>query len=71
MQQTKRLNINLPASVYKELQKLSAQSGRSMTEVIRTGFGLAKVAMEESAKNRRLAVTTPDGKILKEIVITR
>jgi hypothetical protein len=71
MEQTKRLNINLPTSVYNELQKLSVQSGRSMTEVIRTGFGLAKIAIEEGEKDRRLAVTTPDGKILKEIVITK
>ena len=42
-----------------------------MTEVLRTGFGLAKIAMEEAREGRRLAVVTKDGKLIKDIVIAQ
>ena len=71
MADVKRLNINLPDNMYNDLQSLAQQTGRSMTDVLRTGFGLAKVAMEETQGNNRLAVTNPDGKVIKEIVIPR
>lgn len=65
----KRLNVNLPEPAYEELQKLSAISGRSMTEVVRTALGLAKVAFEEDRAGNRLAVIDRDGVIRKEIVL--
>lgn len=67
----KRLNINLPSSAYEELRQLSVQSGTTMTEVVRTALGLAKVAYEEAKKDHVMAVVTPDGKILKQIVIPK
>ncbi len=69
MADVKRLNINLPEQMYNDLQSLANQTGRSMTDVLRTGFGLAKVALEETRGANRLAVATPEGKVVKEIVI--
>ena len=64
----KRLNVNLPANTYDQLQTLAQDSHRSMTDVVRTALGLVKIAMEEEKKNRSLAVTAGD-RIVKEIVL--
>jgi hypothetical protein len=66
---TARLNVNLPESLLQELRDLSESSNRSMTDIVRTGLGLAKLAYEEKSKKHRLAVTTQDGQPIKEIVI--
>jgi hypothetical protein len=67
----KRLNINLSPSAFEELQQLSEKSGTTMTEIVKTALGLAKVAYEERKKDNVLAVVTEDGKILKQIVIPK
>jgi hypothetical protein len=66
---TKRLNINLPAEAYEVLQMLALDSGQSMTQVVRSGLGLAKLAREEIKNDRSLAIVDRDGKVLKEIVV--
>jgi hypothetical protein len=66
---TRRLNINLPAEAYEMLQTLAEDSGQSMTQVLRSGLGLAKLAREEGKNDRSLAVIDRDGKVVKEIVI--
>lgn len=71
MESMKRININLPEHSYDDLQTLASQTGRTMTEVLRTGFGLAKIAMEEAREGRRLAVVNKDGKLIKDIVIAQ
>ncbi len=71
MEGVRRLNINLPEKTFNELQELADRSGRTMTDFMRTALGLAKVAIEESEKENRLAVTNKDGKLLKEILIPR
>ena len=67
----KRLNINLPLPVFGELDTLARNSGRTMTEIVRTALGLVKVAIEAEQNNNKLAVVTPEGKLLKEIVLVR
>jgi predicted DNA-binding protein len=67
----KRLNINLPEDTYDELARIAKQSGRTMTEVIRTGFGLAKIALEEEKKGHKLAIADKKGKAIREIVVAR
>lgn len=67
----KRLNINLPAPVYDELERLASSSSRSMTEIVRTALGLVKVAIEAESQKNKLAIVKPDGKLLKEIVLLR
>ena len=65
----KRLNINLPETAYDELQRLSKLSNRSMTDVVRTALGLAKIAFEEERSGNKLAVVDRNGKLKKEIVL--
>lgn len=66
----RRLNINLPESVYETLQRLARESGRTMTDIIRTALSLVKIAVETDAKGNKLAVVSPEGKVLKEIVLS-
>ena len=66
----KRLNINLPESVYDTLQRLAQQTNRTMTDIIRTALSLVKIALETDAKGNKLAVVSPEGKVLKEIVLS-
>lgn len=53
----KRLNIDLTPDAYKLLQKLSQESGKNMTEVLRTGLALYGIAQEESQKGNSLSIT--------------
>ena len=70
-QEVRRLNINLPEPVFQELQQLSASTGRSMTELVRTALGLVNVAYTETDRSHVLAVADKDGKLLKQLVIPR
>jgi len=67
----KRLNINLPPTVYETLQRLATDTERTMTDVVRTGLSLAKIALETEREKNKLAVVNSEGKILKEIVLLR
>jgi hypothetical protein len=68
----RRLNVNLPPNVYEDLQRLAKQSNRSLTDIVRTGLGLAQIALHETADGQhKLAVTDRDGKAVKEIVLLR
>jgi hypothetical protein len=68
----RRLNVNLPPNVYAELQRLAAQSNRSLTDIVRTGLSLAQVVLTETADGeRKLALTDKEGKAIKEIVLLR
>jgi hypothetical protein len=69
--EVKRLNVNLPAAAFEELQRMASNSGRSMTEVVRLALGLAKIAIEEEKKDHKLVVAQADGQILKEIVLPK
>jgi len=68
----RRLNVNLPESVYDELRQLAQQSGRNITDLIRVALGLVKVAIEETVfRKHRIYIGTEDGTILKELVLPR
>ncbi|NJL54695.1 hypothetical protein HC928_05490 [bacterium] len=64
----KRLNLDLAPAAYELLQELSEESGKSMTEVLRTGLALYGIAQEEMKKGRSLAIAEGD-KVIKEIVL--
>lgn len=66
---TRRLNVNLPEAAYEELRELADRNGRTMSDVVKLALGLVKVALEEREKHNRLAVTTSEGKLLKEIIL--
>lgn len=65
----KRLNVNLPAETYRQLKELADDSHRTMTDVIRTGLGLVKIALEEEKRHNSLAIVGPDGEPRKHILI--
>jgi len=67
--EVRRLNINLPVPAYQTLQDLAKRSNRTMTDVVKIGLSLAKVAMETEGAHNKLAVVNSDGKVLKEIVL--
>ncbi len=65
----KRVNFVLSERAYTELQGLSKETNRSMTELIRLGLGLVKIALDAARNNQRIVVTSSDGQPVKELVI--
>lgn len=66
----RRLNINLPGKTFQELERLAAESGRTMTDLVRVAISLAQVAIDEKDHGRKLAVVDQDGKLIKELVLS-
>lgn len=67
--ETKRLNINLAPVVFAELQALSKETRRSMTELVRLALGLVRIVLQETAKGNKVIISTSAGQPLREIVI--
>jgi len=65
----KRVNFILSESSHSDLAALAESTRRSMTDVVRLGLGLVKIALEASKNGHRLVVTNAEGQPLKEIVI--
>jgi hypothetical protein len=65
----KRVNFILSEKAHSDLVALSESTHRSMTEVIRLGLGLVKIALEAARKGHKLVVTNPEGLPIKEIVL--
>lgn len=67
----KKINLNVPASVYRDLQQIAESTGRSMSEIIRSGISLAGYAYRALENGQTLQIAGPDGKPVKEILIVR
>jgi plasmid stability protein len=67
----RRLNVNLPEGLHEELRVLAERSGRSMTDLVRTGLSLVTVAFAEAERSNTLAVTDSNGKLIKQILVPR
>jgi hypothetical protein len=67
--ETKRVNFVLSAKAHSELATMARRTRRSMTELVRLGLGLVKIAIEAERNGHKLIVTTADGTPLKEIVL--
>ncbi len=65
----KRVNFILSERAHSDLIALAESTHRSMTEVVRLGLGLVKIALEASRNGQRLVVTSSEGQPLKEIVL--
>jgi len=65
----KRVKFVLSEKAYSELALMSKRTGRSMTELVRLGLGLIKIALEAEENSHKLIVTNADGNPLKEIVL--
>ncbi len=59
----------LSEKAHAELNRLSNESKRSMTELVRLSLGLMKMALEETKLGNRIVVTTAEGRVLKEIIL--
>jgi hypothetical protein len=65
----KRLNVSLSERAYSDLLNASHETRRSMTELVRLGIGLVRIALETERNGHRLVVATAEGNALKEIVL--
>ena len=65
----KRVNFVLSDRAHAELVNLAKDSKRSMTEILRLGIGLVRLALEAERKGQRLIVTTAEGDPVKELVL--
>ena len=67
--ETKRINFHLSEKAHGELQQIARSTRRSMTELLRLGLGLLKVAVEAEKNGHKIVITTADGSAVKEIVL--
>ena len=67
--ETKRLNVNVPISVYNDLNNLASENHKTISELMRTAFVLLEVAYQEKKKKNKLTVSNQDGKPIKELII--
>jgi plasmid stability protein len=69
MAKSKRLNVNLPEGIHDDLRELADRSGRSMTDIVRTGLSLVHVAMDAAQSRNTLAVADSNGKLIRQIIV--
>jgi plasmid stability protein len=67
----RRLNVNLPEGLHEELRVLAERSGRSMTDLVRTGLSLVTVAFAEAERSNTLAIADSEGNLIKQILVLR
>lgn len=63
-----RLNVHIPTTLFQDLEQLSNEEGRTMTEIIRLGLGLAHLATTEKKKGGTLAIIDEHGIIHKVVL---
>ena len=68
---TKRLSLNLPASLIDELREASERYQQSITTHVRGSLALSKVIYDEAARGHKIAVIDQAGKQVKELVLPR
>jgi hypothetical protein len=61
--------ITVPDAMWSQVDRLGTQLGRAPAEVVQTALDLLQLARDASLRGHVLAVATPDGTILKQIVI--
>ena len=61
----RRLVVNLPGRVYRELAVLAADGGWTLTAVVRQALKLRGIAEEEGRKGNRLTVMNGEGKVVR------
>jgi hypothetical protein len=65
----KRVNFVLSEKAHSELVSLAKETRRSMTELVRLGLGLVRIAIEAGRDGNRLIVADSTGQPIKEIVL--
>ena len=66
---TKRLNVNLPLSMYEDIEKQARKHGWTLTDYTRLAFGLLLAGYDALDQGNRLTVTTKKGQVVKEILL--
>jgi len=64
-----QFGFRLTPRAAKELSKLAERSDLPIAEVMRIAFGLVRVALNEIEAGNMIVVTTPAGRVIKEIVL--
>jgi len=64
-----RLNVFLSERARLDLQRVAAIRKTTLTEVVRLGLALAKIAVEEAERGNKLMITDKDGRPLREIIL--
>jgi hypothetical protein len=65
----KRVNFLVSEDTYSELIGLAKRSNRSLTELIKLGLGLVRLALDAQRNGQRLVVLAADGQPHREIVL--
>jgi hypothetical protein len=64
-----RINLNLSASARADVDRLSEETGTTITELVRLALSLLKVVIEEKRKGNKLIITASDGTPQTQLVI--
>ena len=64
----KRLNLNLPETLYRDIENLASAEGRTMADVLRIGLGLAYLAASERKKGGQFAIIDAEGQLHRVIL---
>jgi len=64
-----RLNVFLSEKARQDLQHVASIRKSSLTEVVRLGLALVKIAIEESIRGNKLMITDREGRILREVIL--
>jgi hypothetical protein len=65
----KRINLVLADSAYSGAMELSRETRRTLSEIVRYGLALVRIAVEEGRNGNKLVVTKPTGEPIKEIMM--
>lgn len=63
-----RLNVNITREMDSRLNALASAKGMTKSDVLRRALALFEVAASESNQGHKLAITSQDHKVLREIV---
>lgn len=66
-----RISLKLRRKAYEDLQAIAEANDDSMKGVIKAALGLMQIYEAEREQGNKLAVISPDGKVLKELVLVR
>jgi hypothetical protein len=66
---TRRLNLILSQRAYDDAALTAKAHNRSMTEIVRLGLGLVKLALDAAANGDRIVIADKDGNPKREIVL--
>lgn len=63
----RKFNILLSDTAHREIEEIAADNGVTLTEVVRLGIGLVKLAMDAERNGYRLMTVNADNEAVMEI----